>query len=263
MDTLREQMATMQRLQPGIADANNSDEEVEETSRTGTRLVTLSDTTPTFLEAAFSGTMTNEDRRERVNKIGIPNCDQIWCPKLDGVMKVVLPKDAIKADGYLSHLQQFWLDAVAPLTAILESAEAGELTSEKLVAAVQATLYLMGNAHHQMSQARRKKLILKLNPSLRFMADNHKNFTNAPLMLFGESFTKQATTTVEQVKAIKKLHIPQKKKSLFSAYHPRSYQNGRGGGGKSGRARYQLYEPGSQASHPFNRQLSSQEHKNN
>ena len=76
MDALYEQMATIQRLQPGTADANNSDEEAEETSRTGTRLVTLSDTTRTFLEAAFSGTMTNEDRRERVNKIGIPNCDQ-------------------------------------------------------------------------------------------------------------------------------------------------------------------------------------------
>ena len=63
------------------------------------------------------------------------------------------------------------------------------------------------------------------------MADDHKNFTNAPpLMLFGESFMKQAATMVEQVKAIKKL---QEKKSLFSSYHPRSYQNGRRGGGKS------------------------------
>jgi len=47
------------------------------------------------------------------------------------VLKVVLPKDAIKADGYLSRLQQFLLDAVAPPAALLESTEAGELTPEK------------------------------------------------------------------------------------------------------------------------------------
>ena len=94
-----------------------------------------------------------------------------------------------------------------------------------------------------MSQERRKKLILKPNPPLRFMADDHKNFTNTSLMLFGECFIKQATTMVEQVKAIKKLHIPQKKKSRFSTNHPRSYQNSHEGGGKSGRARYQLYKP--------------------
>ena len=40
------------------------------------------------------------------------------------------------------------------------------------------------------------------------MADDNKNFTDAAPMLFGEGFTKQATTMVEQVKAIKKLHIP-------------------------------------------------------
>ena len=69
--------------------------------------------------------MPNDDRKKRVGKIGVPDCDQVRCPKLDGVLKAVLPKDAIKADGYLSRLQQFWLDAVAPLAAILESAEAG------------------------------------------------------------------------------------------------------------------------------------------
>ena len=35
-------------------------------------------------------------------------------------------------------------------------------------------------------------------------------------MLFEEEFTKQVTATVEQVKAIKKLNIPEEKKGLFS-----------------------------------------------
>ena len=64
----------------------------------------LTETTKSFLKAAFSATMLNKDCRKRVATIGVPNCDQVHCPKLDGVLKAVLPKDAIKADGYLSRL---------------------------------------------------------------------------------------------------------------------------------------------------------------
>jgi len=101
MDALPEQMVAMQRLQPGIIDAHNSDEEAEEISGTGSRLVMLSDMTQIFLEAAFSGTMTNEDHREESIRL---QYQVVTSPKLDGVMKVVSSKDTIKADGYL---QQF------------------------------------------------------------------------------------------------------------------------------------------------------------
>ena len=139
---------------------------------------------------------------------------------------------------------------MAPLAALLEIAEAGELTPEKAVSAAQTALYLMGNAHQQTAQERRKKLILKLNPSLKFMAEDAKSFSSAAPMLFGEEFAKQAMATVEQVKAMKKLNIPSEKKSHFSSYHPQSYQSGRGGGAKSGRTRYQPYykKPDRQAS---------------
>ena len=127
----------------------DSEEETEEDSG---GLVQLTEATKTFLEAAFSGTLSNADRKKRVDKVGVPDCDQIRCPKLDGVLKAVLTKDAIKADGYLSRLHQLWLDAVAPLTAALESVEEGDLTPEKAVRAAQTALYLMGNAHQQMAQ---------------------------------------------------------------------------------------------------------------
>ena len=146
--------------------------------------------------------MSNEDCRKQVEKVGVPNCDQVHCPKLDGVLKAVLPRDAIKVDGYLSRLQQFWLDAVAPLAALLESAEVGKLTPEKAVSAAQTALYLMGNVHQQTAQERQKKLILKLNPSLKFMAEDAKSFSSAELMPFREEFVKQATAIVEQVKTM-------------------------------------------------------------
>ena len=97
------------------SEGGDSNNEMEGSSRS---LVELSETTKAFLEAAFSATMPNKVRKQRVGKIGIPDCDQIRCPKLDSMLKAVLPKDAIKADGYLLRLQKFCLDAVAPLAAL-------------------------------------------------------------------------------------------------------------------------------------------------
>ena len=51
--------------------------------------------------------MTKVACKKQVEKIGFSNCDQVHCPKLNGMLKAVLPKNAIKTDGYLSRLQQF------------------------------------------------------------------------------------------------------------------------------------------------------------
>ena len=217
LQDMMKQMMTLQEkveaIQSSRNEVSNSRHEFDDEKEDGDRgLVQLMETMKTLLEAAFSGTITNADRKKRVEKIGITDCDQIRCPKLDRVLKAVLSRDAIKADGYLSCLQQFWLDTVAPLVAILESTEAENLTPEKAVTATQTALYLMGNAHQHASQERQHKLVLKLNPLLRFMAEDNKNFTTAAPMLFGEEFAKQATTTVEQVKAMKKLTITLEKR---------------------------------------------------
>ena len=116
----------------------------------------------------------------------MPDCDSIRCPKLDPVIQAIIPNEATKADGYLSRLQQFWLDATAPLTAIIETAEEGKLTPELAVSAAQTALVLMGNAHQHMAQERRKRLLMNLNPALKSMANDEKSFKNAAPMLFGD-----------------------------------------------------------------------------
>ena len=69
-------------------------------------------------------------------------------------------------DGNLSRLQQFE-----------RSGSPRDFTGErgiharKAVSATQTALYLMGNTHQQISQ---KKAILKLNLSLKFMAEDNK-----------------------------------------------------------------------------------------
>lgn len=158
-----------------------------------------------------------------MEKFGVPDCDSIQCPKFDTVLKTTLPKEAIKANSYLSRLQQFWLDAVAPIAAVMENAEMGELTLKGMVSVVQSVLVLMGNAHQNMAQERRKKILLQLNPA---MAKEEKGFKNAAPMLFGDQFAKWATGRVEAVKAIKKLARPREqdqhhRRDCVFTYHPR------------------------------------------
>ena len=135
------------------------------------------------------------------------------------MLTTILPKDAIKADGYLSRLQQFWLDAVAPLAAILEGAEAGELTPEHAYSATQAALVLMGSANNHMAQERRKRILMNVNPALKYMAHEENAFQQAAPMLFGKEFAKKATNRVETIKAIKKISY-QKRNDVFSGATP-------------------------------------------
>ena len=199
-------------------------------------LVSLSESTHAFLEAAFSTTLTNADRKKRVDHVGVPDCDSIRCPKLDPVIQAIVLNEATKADGYLLRLQKFWLDVTAPLTAIIETAEEGKLTPELTVLAVQTVLVLMGNAHQHMAQERRKRFLMNLNPALKSMTNDEKSFKNVAPMLFVDEFAKLATERVDQLKAISKFSKSEQKKSnCFFGYHPQnSSRGGRGGGNKNG-----------------------------
>ena len=127
-------------------------------------LVTLTESTQAFLEAAFSAMLAYADRKKQVEWIDVPDCDSIRCPKLDPVIQAIVPNEATKADGYLSRLQQFWLDMTAPLMAIIETVEEGKLTPDMAVSAAQTALFLIGIAHQHMAQERCKRM-LKVNCS--------------------------------------------------------------------------------------------------
>ena len=206
-----------------------------------------SESTHAFLEAAFSTTLANTDRKKSVSCVGVPDCDSIQCPKLVPVIQAIVPSDATKVDGYLLCLQQLWLDTTAPRTAIIETAEEGKLTPELAVSAVQTALVLMGNAHQHIAQERRKRLLMNLNLALKSMANDKKSFKNAAPMLFGDEFATLATERVDQLKAISKFLKPEQKKSnCFFRYHPQnSSRGGHGGGNKSGRGRLNPYSKNS------------------
>ena len=143
------------------------DSKIEDLSES---LVSLSESTKAFLEAALFATLTNTDRRKWVDHVGVPDYNSIQCPKLDPVIQATVPNDTTKADGYLSCLQQFWLDMTAPFTAIIETGEKGKLTPELAVPAAQTALVLIGNAHQHMAQERWLRPLMNLNSALKGMA---------------------------------------------------------------------------------------------
>ena len=155
---------------------NSFDADPKESNDLIGKLVELSEKTSAFLEAAFSMTLSNADRRKRIAHIRIPDVHKIHCPKLDLMLTTVLLKDAIKADGYLSHLQQFWLDAVVPLSAILEGSDAGKLMPKQAYVATQSALCLLGNANIHMAQERRKRILINVSPALKFMVEEENAF---------------------------------------------------------------------------------------
>ena len=164
MATLTSKVETLQQKQVSDASLMVQEEEDNEDEELSGSLVSLSESTHAFLEAAFSTMLTNADHKKQVDRVGVPDCNNIRCPKLDPVIQAIVPNEATKADGYLSHLQQFWLDATAPLTAIIETAEEGKLTPELAVSAAQTALVLMGNAHQHTAQERRKQLLMNPQP---------------------------------------------------------------------------------------------------
>ena len=97
MAELEGKVDSMQR----IGTSTSFDADPEENEDSAWKLVELSEETSAFLEAAFSMTLSNADRRKRKAHIGIPDCNKIHCPKLNPILATLLPKDAIKADGYL------------------------------------------------------------------------------------------------------------------------------------------------------------------
>jgi len=92
INKLQEQVNTLQSKQSTTAAATGMETDDVEQEEGG--LVEVLEATQAFLGVAFSGKMDNEDHRKRIRRIRVPDCDQIQCPKLDGVMKAVLPTDA-------------------------------------------------------------------------------------------------------------------------------------------------------------------------
>lgn len=162
-----------------------------------------------FLDAVSLKPLKNEKRKTTMNRYPVPACDPAHPPVLDESVASLVPKSAKTYDSFLSKLQRFTLDAMGPLTWLLDEKEQGREVD--VDSAVRASLTLLGNASAHFSVERRRSMLKHLNKDLKPLAE--AEFPNRGAHLFGEDIGKRAKKMAENVSALKGL---QTKRGRFS-----------------------------------------------
>lgn len=179
-----------------------SDEEEDE--RTSTKLRAVSEKTKAFLTDRCTKGLSNEDRLKTRNQFLLPKVPATKTPQLDAYLKTEVSASTKSTDRELAKLQSFVLDAMAPLTAVMESANSDNpLSFRETLQAVLAAAGLIGNASARISRLRREKVTLAINKTLLPIAQSDENFVGAAPSLFGPEFGKQSKDYVDQVRALR------------------------------------------------------------
>ena len=101
-----------------LYDSRYSDEE-----DVAEHVVEVSERTCQLLSDSCTQSLTNESRKHTRNWYNLPKVDATRTLKLDPVIKTLAPQQARSADKELARIQTFLLDAMAPISAILESVD--------------------------------------------------------------------------------------------------------------------------------------------
>ena len=168
----------------------------------GCPLHTVSSTTEALLKDACSKTVSNDTRRRWRKQFGMPANDRTKCPKLDTTLKARLPKQCKENDRSLARLQTMVLDAMGPLTHLLELQQRGQLTPEAVTDSASQAIKFVGNASTAISQERRRRAGTFFNEDLKAFIEEQEQA--APL-LFGKEFLGIAKTHAESVKALDRM----------------------------------------------------------
>lgn len=168
------------------------------------KTVEVSKKTERFLEECCSRSLPYSTRTQlRDESGGVPKVPSTKTPKLDEFLKSELSASCKSLDKDLTRVQHHILDALAPLTAIIEASEKDERISlEDVLKTVKSACRLIGNANCKMSQLRREKAVLDFNKSL-LPVVRETDFKSASPNLFGPEFARQSKEYVEQVRAMR------------------------------------------------------------
>ena len=140
--------------------------------------------------------MNNADRRQLQQQFIVPDATFTASPRLDKVMAAECSKSTKSADQQLSRIQALFLDAVGPLSGLLDSINKGtEVALDDVEGAVKAALTFIGNASSQCTSLRRVGILEEYNKDLvSFSQESDDLFASATSTLFGPSFAEKALT---------------------------------------------------------------------
>ena len=183
--------------------------------------------------------MPNKQRRLWKEKFRTPNTPFTVWPSVDKLIKSRLTAHAKAKDKSLAKHQALMLNAVVPISIILEEAAKGMLSVKTATEAAQTALKFLGNASMQMNRERRRIAIEVMNPSLTDLAEDNKAFGKAAPLLFGEGFAKKAKERDEELKCLNQASKqpsasqitfkPGQNSQFFRGSRPQTYTH-RGGG---------------------------------
>ncbi len=166
------------------------------------QLVEVSEQTEKLLKGSCTRSVPNESRRKIRSGFHLPKVPATRTPRLDQFLRTEIPQATRSLDKDLSKLQTFVLDALAPLTALLET-DVDSLTHQHLNKATTAAVQLLGNANAHISRLRREKIVGALNKSLLPLVKEDTPYMEAAPDLFGSDFAKRSKEFLEQVKTIR------------------------------------------------------------
>lgn len=235
------------------------------------KLQEVSEETKKLLERACLKQLSNSTRLQTRNPYPLPKVTATRCPSLDSYLKAELSSQVKNSDKELAKIQAVMLDAMGPLTSILEGASSSEgLDFDVAVNATKAALQLVGNASAKLSHLRRKRVVAHLSPALLPLVEEESNFKEAPPALFGTEFAKKSKDHVDQMKAMRstypKQRSGQKEASTFFRRGPPSSRGGwgrdhsRGGSSSRGTGRDRYFYRKSQGgahNHPGGKQTQN------
>lgn len=227
-------------------DEDEQPEAGNETSMTSTRkLVAVSESTNATLEKCFTQSLKNTERLTIRDAYGLPKVICTKTPQLEHFLREEVSQATKTADNELARVHTFLLDAVAPLTALLDKKVTGsDNLDPNVLNAVQAACQLVGNASTKLASLRREKIMTSLNRSLLPLVKEEELFKKAAPGLFGTEFAGKCKTHVEQVKAMRsslKKDTGAERKPFFRGgplnrrgggqhYNSRHYSNNQHGG---------------------------------
>jgi len=221
----------------------------------GVKLFSLSESSKAFLEPVFTSAIPNTTRRQLKDKFGAPNTAFTATPSLDKVLKSRVSANVKGRDKDLARLQSLALDAVGPITAIIEGACDGSLTPANNLEAAKTALRFLGNFSMACNRERRTNVLAELNPRIVDMAEEDELFKDAEHTLFGTNFCQKAKERDDQLKALNGMSKtaststkPASKKPFFQRGSFQDRKDRRNNPSNRGKSRFAPYSGQKQAS---------------
>ena len=181
------------------------EEDPELTEDQGCQLHRVSTATESLLRESFAKTVPNGTRRQWRQVYGMQVCDATKYLRLDATIKAQVLKACKDGDRPLARLQTLLLDAVGPLTSLVEQWQKGHLTPKAAAEAVTQALRFLGNASAAISQERRRHVADCLNKDLRPLLEEDDRFKEAPPFLFGKEFERSAKDHIDSMKSLRRI----------------------------------------------------------